>query len=261
MCFNFAKVDNLEVKIFQGRKDMGFAAARDVKEKIRELLLVKKEIRIVFAAAVSQNELLAGLSQPDYLPWGQITAFHMDEYLGLDCAAPQLFSKFLQNAIFNNKNFKTVHLINPKPDDPEKECARYSELLSEEKIDIVCLGFGENGHIAFNDPPFADFKDSKLVKTVSLDMKSRIQQVHDGCFNSVEEVPQQAISLTIPALFNADCMFAVVPGKSKAQAVSSALLNEVSESCPASILRRHKNASLYLDEDSAAVYLKSVVNA
>ena len=246
--------DKLAVKVFENRKLMGKAAATDVADCIKQMLSEKKEINMVFAAAPSQNEFLEELAESG-VEWERINAFHMDEYIGLPLDAEQRFGTFLKERIFGRVPFKSVHYINGQAQ-PEKECDRYSLLLKQYPVDIVCLGIGENGHIAFNDPHVAKFDDPELVKVVALDEKCRMQQVHDGCFCSIELVPTQAISLTIPALVAAKYMFCIVPASTKAQAVYDTIYGEISESCPASILRTKTNASLYLDADSAALLEK-----
>ena len=247
-------IDKLEVKIYEDRNNLGRTAAKEVHDKIINIAKKKNDIRMIFAAAPSQNELLYELSQMKDIPWEQITAFHMDEYIGLSPDAPQAFGNFLRERLFSKVNFKKVNYVNSNPKSVEDECKRYTRLLNEEPIDIVCLGIGENGHIAFNDPPFADFNDTKKVKVVNLDKVSRQQQVNDGCFASFNEVPEKAITLTIPMLFSAKILFTIVPGKTKANAVAESLLGKISESCPATILRKHENAKLYLDIDSASIF-------
>lgn len=246
--------DKLAVKVFENRKLMGKEAATDVADCIKQMLSEKKEINMIFAAAPSQNEFLEELVDSG-VEWERINAFHMDEYIGLPLDAEQRFGTFLKERIFGRVPFKSVHYINGQAQ-PEKECDRYSLLLKQYPVDIVCLGIGENGHIAFNDPHVAKFDDPELVKVVALDEKCRMQQVHDGCFRSIELVPTQAISLTIPALVAAKYMFCIVPASTKAQAVYDTIYGEISESCPASILRTKANAVLYLDSDSAALLEK-----
>lgn len=245
-------IDNLKIQIYPNRQDLGKAAAEDVAKIVYTLHKNKKEVRIVFAAAPSQNEFLNELIKIENIDWSRIIAFHMDEYVGLSKNAPQSFGQFLSERIFDKVPFKKVNLIRTEGDSLENLCKVYSNLLLEEPIDIVCMGIGENGHIAFNDPPFADFDDPEWVKVVNLDIVSRQQQVNDKCFLSLDEVPKQAITLTIPALLSAEYLFIVVPAKSKANAVKNALYGSITENCPASILRKHKNANLYLDLDSSA---------
>ncbi len=245
-------VDKLKVEIYPDRTSMGRQAAFEVSEKLKALLSTQPEVRMIFAAAPSQNELLSELVSINGIEWNRVTAFHMDEYIGLEEAAEQMFGNFLKERIFGKLNFKQVNYINSKPDNLNAECKRYADLLEEAPIDIVCLGIGENGHIAFNDPPVADFNDPVLVKIVSLDNISRQQQVNDGCFPSIESVPRKALTLTVPALFSAKYMFTVVPGLTKKTAVYKTIKGEISNDCPATILRKHENAVLYLDSQSAS---------
>ena len=245
--------DLLKVNIYSSRDEMGMAAASDVKAAILRALSDKETINMIFAAAPSQNEVLANLANDKEIPWGRVNAFHMDEYIGLDKNAPQGFGNFLRDHIFGIAPFKSVSYIRIDAPDAEEECKRYSALLRENPVDIVVLGIGENGHIAFNDPPFADFDDDKLVKTVKLDEVCRNQQVNDGCFSAIDEVPTHALTLTVPALMSGKELYCIVPAKTKANAVYETVNGEITESCPASVLRTHKNATLYLDPDSSSL--------
>ena len=249
------QIDNLKIEIADSRISMGKAAARAVASHINDLLNNKNDIRMVFAAAPSQNEFLSEFVKMD-LDWNRIVAFHMDEYLGLNDNAEQLFSRYLTNNIFSKVNFRKVNLLKSNAKDPKEECKRYSSLLSEKPIDIICMGIGENGHIAFNDPPVADFNDREKVKIVELDYECRQQQVNDGCFSTFNEVPKTAITLTVPMLLSAAHLSIVVPGDRKANAVYKTLYSEISTSCPSTILRKHSNAILYLDTDSAKNIIK-----
>ena len=208
---------------------------------------------MIFAAAPSQNEVLASLALDREIPWERVNAFHMDEYIGLSADAPQGFGNFLKEHIFGLAPFSSVNYIDISAKNPDEECERYAALLAEYPTDIVVMGIGENGHIAFNDPPVADFKDPKSVKPVLLDEICRNQQVNDGCFATIDDVPKYAITLTVPTLFAGDYLFCIVPAKTKANAVKATLCDEIGEACPATILRRHKNAILYLDGDSSAL--------
>mgnify|MGYP005843601149 CR=1 FL=1 len=248
-------VDRLQVRIYENRGDLGVAAARDMAERMRTLLERQAGVRVVFASAPSQNEFLAELGTLPGLDWSRVTAFHMDEYVGLGPEAPQSFSRFLQEALFDRVKPGVFHRLNGLAADPEAECRRYAELLRQAPIDIVCAGIGENGHLAFNDPPVADFDDPRTVKPVDLTPESREQQVHDGCFPELEAVPRQALTLTIPAMTGAGHIFCMVPGPTKARAVRDTLLGSVSTACPATILRRHGSATLYLDRAAAALYV------
>ena len=246
------KKDLLTVNAYETRTEMGNAAAKDIKSRILALLETKETINMIFAAAPSQNEVLYALATDTDIPWERVHAFHMDEYIGLAPDAPQGFGNFLKDHIFGLAPFKSVNYIDISAKDPEAECERYAAILAEYPTDIVVMGIGENGHIAFNDPPVADFNDPKAVKPVLLDEICRNQQVNDGCFASIDEVPKYAITLTVPTLFAGDYLFCIVPAKTKANAVKATLCGEIGESCPATVLRRHKNAVLYLDGDSSA---------
>lgn len=244
-----AQIDALQVNVYQDRKALGHAAGSDAANKIKELLTEKAAIRIIFAAAPSQNEMLQTLADDEAIDWSRITVFHMDEYIGLSDDAPQKFGRFLSDRLFNKVGPGTVHLINSL-NLAEDECRRYSDLLGEAPIDIVCLGIGENGHIAFNDPPVADFADIELIKRVELEDVCRQQQVNDGCFGSFADVPTHALTLTIPALMSGAHLFCSVPGVTKHQAVQRTLNEPISTACPSTILRRHPDCTLYLDQDS-----------
>ena len=245
--------DLLKVNIYSSRDEMGAAAAADVKAAILRALGEKESINMIFAAAPSQDEVLANLANDKEIPWGRVNAFHMDEYIGLDKDAPQGFGNFLRDHIFGIAPFKSVNYIRIDAPDAEEECKRYSALLSENPVDIVVLGIGENGHIAFNDPPFADFEDAKLVKTVKLDEVCRNQQVNDGCFASIDDVPTHALTLTVPALMSGKELYCIVPAKTKAKAVFETVNGAITPDCPASVLRTHARCTLYLDPDSASL--------
>ncbi len=231
---------------------MGKNASIECASKIKELLSKKETINMIFAAAPSQNEFLQSLVDDKDIDFSRINAFHMDEYVGLDKDAPQGFGNFLKAKLFGKANFKSVNYLNGQTENPREECDRYSKLLKEYPCDIICMGIGENGHIAFNDPHVADFNDKQAVKIVELDFMCRQQQVNDGCFKKLEDVPTHAFTLTIPTLVAAAFAFCMVPAPTKANAVRDTLKGPINEKCPASILRNHKNATLYLDPDSAS---------
>ena len=241
----------LTIKIYPTLQQMGNEAAKEVADRICKLLEEKAEINMIFAAAPSQNEFLNHLIHDKRIDWTRINAFHMDEYIGIHPDAPQSFGHFLRIRIFDKVPFKKVNYLNGRAESLEKECKRYANLLTKYPVDIVCLGIGENGHIAFNDPDVADFNDPKLVKIVKLDPVCRQQQVNEKCFERLDLVPKEALTLTIPALLKAEWMFCIVPFKNKAHAVYRAIYGEISEKCPASILRRKEKSSLYLDAESA----------
>jgi glucosamine-6-phosphate deaminase len=243
--------DKLTVEIYENRTLMGEAAAKDIKAKIAELLAGKQEINMIFAAAPSQNDVLKSLVEDKEIEWNRVNAYHMDEYIGLDKDAPQGFGNFLKDHILGLLPFKSVNYIDITTDNPEAEAERYGKLLKENPTDIVIMGIGENGHIAFNDPPVADFHDERWVKPVKLDEVCRQQQVNDGCFASLDKVPTHAMTLTVPTLVKAPYLFCIVPAPTKAKAVYETLNGSIDEHCPASILRTHDNAKLYLDNESS----------
>ena len=245
------KKDKLTVEIYENRRLMGEAAARDIQAKIAELLSQKSEINMIFAAAPSQNDVLKSLVEDKEIEWNRVNAYHMDEYIGLDKDAPQGFGNFLKEHIFGLVPFKSVNYIDITTDNPEAEAERYGKLLKENPTDIVIMGIGENGHIAFNDPPVADFHDERRVKPVKLDEICRQQQVNDGCFASIDKVPTHAMTLTVPTLVKAPYLFCIVPAPTKAKAVYETLNGSIDEHCPASVLRTHSNAKLYLDNESS----------
>ena len=245
--------DKLRVGIYSSRDEMGQSAARDVSAMIARLLEKKETINMIFAAAPSQNEVLASLLADKSIDWSRINAYHMDEYVGLSPDAPQGFGNFLRDRLFGKVPFKSVNYIDCSAKDAEAEAERYGELLRKNPTDIVVMGIGENGHIAFNDPPVANFNDKKAAKVVKLDEICRNQQVNDGCFKKLSDVPTHAITLTVPTLFNADHLFCIVPAKTKAEAVKKTLYESIDEHCPASILRTHKDAELYLEPESASL--------
>ena len=237
------------IEIHKNRKAMGEAAGRQAQAYIVKCLEQKKEIRIIFAAAPSQNEMLQYLVSGKTIDWTRITAFHMDEYIGLPENSPQNFSSFLKKRIFDKVPFRKVYYISGTADEKE-ECRRYAALLARAPVDILLCGIGENGHIAFNDPPVADFNDPELIKPVMLEKACRFQQVREGCFPSLDKVPRRALTLTVPALMNTRYAVCTVPGENKAQAVERALKGPVSEKCPASVLRLHRECRFFLDAGS-----------
>lgn len=249
-----AQKDELLLRVYDTREEMGKAAAADIAACFLNLLREKESINVIFAAAPSQNETLAALKENRGIPWGRINAFHMDEYVGISKEEPAGFANFLKRALFEQVPFRSVNYLDCT-NDAEAECARYTTILQEHPADVVVMGIGENGHIAFNDPHVALFRDPALVKEVLLDDVCRMQQVHDGCFPDFDHVPKSAMTLTIPALMVAPYHFCVVPGKAKAWACEKAFNGPIEEKCPASILRTARNSILYCDAESAAMIL------
>lgn len=244
---------NPKIHIYGNRDEMGKAAAKHVADLIRSILKKKDTVNMIFAAAPSQNEFLAHLVNDKRTDWSRVIGFHMDEYIGLPPTSDQFFGVFLQKHLFSKVKMKEVHLLDSQAVDFLGECNRYAALLRRYPPDIVCMGIGENGHIAFNDPPVADFNDEKLVKIARLDEPCRQQQVNDGCFPSIDDVPSTAFTLTVPALMSAEYLSVVVPSERKAKAVLHALTGEISTAVPASILRTHRNAVLFLDAAAASM--------
>ncbi len=246
-------INNIEVVIAADRSLTGKAAADHVEHCILEVLKSQETANIIFAAAPSQNEFLESLTQSRNIEWGRVVGLHMDEYFSLPPGAAQLFSAYLAKHLFSKVPFRQVFYLDAQAKNIETECQRYSNILKTHPPDIVCMGIGENGHIAFNDPPVADFRDPKLVKVAVLDPVCRQQQVNDGCFKTLSEVPERALTLTIPALMSARFLSVVVPSGQKAHAVLHALAGPVTTATPASILQTHQEVTMFLDTESASL--------
>jgi glucosamine-6-phosphate deaminase len=242
--------DSLEVIVHPDRAALGEAAASRVAESIRVACATRGDARVIFACAPSQDEFFAALVRKS-VAWERVTLFHMDEFVGLRAEHSQSFRHYLRTRLLDHiVTPQAVHLIHGEMD-PKHECARYSGLLTEKPIDLACLGIGENGHIALNDPPTANFKDPHRVKMVALDECCRQQQVHDGGFPSIDAVPTHALTVTVPVLLGAREISCVIPGERKAAAIHDTVMGPMSKECPASILRRHSHAVLHLDPTSA----------
>ena len=242
--------EKLETRIYATRAEMGAAAGKAAAEAINKVLAEKEFANVIFAAAPSQNEMLAALLQAN-VDFSRVRAFHMDEYEGLSMEQEQSFARYLYDHVFSLAPFASVEYI-PTTLGAEEACSRYAELLKKNPPDVVLLGIGENGHIAFNDPPVADFADPYLVKKIKLDEVCRMQQVHDGCFPNLDAVPKYAVTLTVPALVQAKYMVCTVPAATKAAAVEAMLTGPYGECCPATALRKHPGAIMFLDADSGA---------
>lgn len=241
----------MNVHVAKSRTELGLLAARDIGEALREGLRRKAHLRLILAAAPSQSEMLAALRRERAIDWQRITAFHMDEYIGLPEDAPQRFANWLKHEFI--QHLPSVHFEPIDPGiDPEAACAHYAALLAEAPIDFALLGIGTNGHLAFNDPP-AHLDDPRPVKVVTLDRMCRQQQVLDGCFATLADVPKRAITLTIPTLLSGYELFCCVPGQHKSAAVQAALEAPISGDCPATALRTHPRCTLYLDRESSCL--------
>ena len=243
--------DKLIIEVCADRAELGARAGANAADAIRAAINANGEARVVFAAAPSQNETLETLVNAPDIDWTKVVALHMDEYIGLPTGSGARFSYYLKKHLFEKLPFKRIYYIDDqKGDSVEKLLARYSEILAQAPIDVVCMGIGENGHIAFNDPDVADFDDPLPIKVVELDEECRRQQVNDGCFPTFALTPTHAMTLTIPTLAGAYRHFCSVPGQLKALAVRRTLEGPVTTACPASVMRTFPNAKMYVDEDA-----------
>jgi glucosamine-6-phosphate deaminase len=245
------RADKLNVYVYESRQSMGRAAASVIAAEIREAIQERGRAVVILASAPSQNEFLANLAEAPEIDWSRVTAFHLDEYLGMDEKAPQSFRRFLIDRLVNKVPLGQFNGLRGDAPDGEAETIRYGQLLKDNPPDFAVLGIGENGHLAFIDPPFCDFNDPKVVKVVQLDEICRNQQVNDGAFASLDQVPRDALSLTIPTLMARPKLFAIAPGPAKRQAIKNTVEGTISTHCPASILRTHSDAHLFIDKDSA----------
>ena len=247
-------VGNLPVYIFENRAEMGVAAGVKAAQIINDVIAKNGVANVVFAAAPSQNDMLDSLLKQD-VDWTKVRGFHQDEYVGIDASEPAGFGNFLDRAIFKKVPFMELHYLLCEESEAEAKCEAYAELLKKYPIDLILLGIGENGHLAFNDPAVADFNDPKMVKIVELDDVCRQQQVNDGCFATLNDVPKFAMTLTMSFIMSVPHAVCVVPTDRKANAVYNAFYGPVTTECPASVLRNHADAGLYLDKDSASKIL------
>jgi glucosamine-6-phosphate deaminase len=246
------KIDKLNIEVYNTPQSMGKATASFVANHLKEAIEENDHANLLLATGASQLDFLKAFRQMGQLDWSKISTFHLDEYVGISPNHPASFRKYLHDRIIDEVKPGESFFLRGDADDIPAEIKRYEQLLRSHPIDVACIGIGENGHIAFNEPPVADFQDPKLVKIVSLDQKSRQQQVDEGWFGTLEEVPTQALSLTIPAIMKSDMISCVVPDRRKADAVCKALHGPITSECPASILRTHPNTTLFLDNQSAS---------
>ena len=246
------QIENLAVKTYGETKAMGEAAADYVAGKLQTAISEKGAANLILATGASQFSFLEAL-QTREIDWKKITVFHLDEYKGLSESHPASFRKYLKERILNRVAPKKIYFLNGDAENLQLEINKYEEALQAHPIDIACIGIGENGHIAFNDPAVADFKDPKLVKVVELDEACRNQQLGEGWFPTFADVPKEAVTLTITAIMNCKAISCVVPDERKAQAVYNSLYGDISTSCPASILRTHPETVLFLDKGSASM--------
>jgi glucosamine-6-phosphate deaminase len=244
--------DGLRVAVFASNEALGVAAAEEAAAIIEEAIANRGVANIVVATGNSQLTFLRSLRERPGIRWEAVTVFHMDEYLGLTPGHPASFPLFLREHLIDRVRPAAFFPVPGNPDDVGLACSGYGDLLRAHRLDLCVLGIGENGHLAFNDPPVADFDDRQWVRVVELDPRSRNQQVGEGHFASLEDVPRRAITLTIPALRAAAHLLCLAPEARKAEAVRRSLLGPIDAACPASILRRTPHARLFLDPDSAS---------
>ena len=245
------RVDELLVTVFQTDDELGNAAAAEAANVIQRAARARGEANIILATGNSQLAFLTALRQDKHVPWSKVNVFHMDEYIGIDPNHPASFPNFLRQHLLSHVVVKAFYPVSGQVGSIEETCAEYARWLREHPADLCVCGYGENGHLAFNDPPFADFNDPVWLKVVRLDEMSRRQQVGEGHFRALSEVPTHAITLTIPALLAAKRVLCIVPEARKAEAVYRSLRMPIREDCPGSILRQTPHAHLFLDRDSA----------
>ena len=244
------KSGKLTVLEYENRDIIGRVASEAIAGLMRRVIEDKGEVRMVFASAMSQTDFLKYLGEESDIAWARVHAFHLDEYLDFPSGHEQSFAKFLKDRLFDRIREAQFHPINSEASDSVEECRRYSDLLTENPIDIMILGIGESAHLAFIDPPYCDFNDPETFKTTEIDDQSREQMVHDGCFSSIGDVPKQAYTMTVPACCAGLVTIAIVPTKLKAPAVKAVVEGQVTTSVPASILQDKDNSWLLIDRDS-----------
>ncbi len=244
-------VENIPISVYENPLDMGNAAADFVTQKLNSAIALKGYANLIMATGASQFTFLKALKAKE-IDWKKITVFHLDEYRGIADTHPASFRKYLKERILDEVSPKKVYLLNGDAEDIELEIQQYTDAMKNHPIDIACIGIGENGHIAFNDPPVADFNDPKWVKLVTLDEACKNQQIGEGWFPTMDDVPKQALTLTIPAILSCKTISCVVPDVRKANAVHNTLYQPISTDCPATILRKHSETRLFLDKGSAS---------
>lgn len=246
------------VRIYEDREKMGLAAAADAANLIREAVAERGHARIMVATGNSQLDVVDALVKETAVPWNVTEIFHMDEYLGIAADHPASFRRWIREHVEEPLHPVRVNYIEGDAADPDLEIERYTKLLQSGPIDVAFVGFGENGHIAFNDPPVANFQDPFVMRRVTLDAACLRQQVGEGHFNTIADVPIEALTVSCSGLLRARAWICCVPEQRKANAVQRALLGKISTECPASIVRTHPNARVYLDLESAAILLRQV---
>jgi len=246
------RLGGLAVEVYQDRKALGQAAAVLAANRLRDLARRHDSVAVIFATGESQLATLHALSAMPDVPWNQIVGFRMDEYVGLPNDHPASFQRYMRENLTSRVQLRAFYEIEGAEANAQTTCEKYAELLRAHRPLMCLLGIGENGHLAFNDPAEALFDDPVDVKLVSLDRVCRQQQVNEGWFSDLAEVPTRAITMTVPALLRVPELILSVPGPRKARIVTRTLGDHISTACPATILRQHSNATLFLDADSAA---------
>jgi glucosamine-6-phosphate deaminase len=247
------KIDALPVRVYGSQQELAGDVAVITQQYLQSVLARQGSAAVILATGNSQVQFLEELIRLGGVDWSRLTLFHMDEYLGLSADHSASFRHYMRERVERRVKPRGFHYLEGDAAQPIEECERYTKLLCAQSIDLCCLGVGENGHIAFNDPPVADFNDPRFVKIVKLDLKCRQQQVGEGHFPSIDVMPQYALTLTIPALCSAKKMLCIVPETRKAQAVKAMLSGPISTACPASWLRKQPQATLFLDSESASL--------
>jgi glucosamine-6-phosphate deaminase len=240
------------LKVFGDRTTLGRAAADQAAAAIRSALAQRGRARIIAATAASQREFLDALTSAKGIDWTKVEAFHLDEYIGLPISHPGSFRKMLLEQLIRKTGINRYHLLDGDAADPAEVVREVGHDLASAPVDVAFLGIGENGHLAFNDPP-ADFETEQPYIIVSLDEACRQQQVGEAWFADISQVPKHAISMSVRQILKAREVLAVVPGRQKAKAVKACFAGEITPMAPASILRQHANATVYLDKDSASL--------
>lgn len=246
------RVGKLVVEIHPSAKSMGEAAALAAADAMRKLGATQESLGVIFATGASQLDTLQALTSLDGIPWDRVQGVHLDEYVGLPPEHFASFRRYLREKLAQKVGMKEFHEIDGSAADPYRVCRDYAEVLRATHPQLCLLGIGENGHLAFMDPAVADFNDPQDMKVVTLDADCRAQQVAEGWFNNPEEVPDRAISMTIPAILRVPKLIVSVPGARKAAIIRRTLEDAVSTSCPATILRNHPDVTVYLDGESAS---------
>jgi glucosamine-6-phosphate deaminase len=242
----------MRVEIAKDRKELGTKAAAAAADAIKNAIQERGSANIIVATGASQFDTLAALAAYTDIPWGCVTGFHLDEYIGIDINHPASFRKYLRERFVSKLPFKAFHYINAEVENVEEECSRLASLISKHPIDVALVGIGENGHLAFNDPP-ANFETEQPYLIVNLDEACCQQQVGEGWFKSLAEVPKQAVSMSVRQIMKSASIICSVPDDRKAEAVRGSVEGPITVDVPASILQSHPAATVYLDPPAASL--------